>query len=180
MSYCLYVELTDKSAIHWFSAEMLVAYQFCKCGYVVGVPLSPCEYDLMIDTKKGIVRVQVKKALFREQRLRPQGLGDRAHWEVHLTRRGHRMANGDRQHKRISDEEFDYLAVVCQEDAIYIIPKDKLKSQDDGLLLRLFHIKAPVESLDGRADSIKAGLRWEAYKNKFCMNGENYEQEAIG
>ena len=166
MVYCPYVELTDKPIGHWFSAEMLVAYQFALENYKVSVPLSPCEYDLVIDTGKRLIKIQVKKANFREQRMRKQGLGDRDHWMVDLTK--HKRRNGGMYHRRIESEEFDYLAAVCNGTSVYVIPKEKLESSQPGVLLRVFHIKEPLQS--GRADSMKAGERWQEYRNKFKVD----------
>ena len=167
MVYCPFLELTDKPASHWFSAEMLVAYQFCLQDYKVCVPLSPCEYDLVIDTGCKLLKIQVKKAAFRKQRTRPQGLGDRDHWSVDLTKRK-RMRGGNIYHKRINTDEFDYLAVVCNGSSVYVIPREKLLSGQPDVMLRLIHIKEPLAS--GRADSIKAGERWQEYRNNFKVD----------
>jgi hypothetical protein len=166
MVYCPFVELTDKPVGHWFSAEMLVAYQFTLEDYKVSVPLSPCEYDLVIDTGQRLIKIQVKKAAFRKQRTRPQGLGDRDHWSVDLTKRKGR--GNAKYHKRINTDEFDYLAAVCNGSSVYIIPKEKLVSEQPGLMLKLIHIKEPLAS--GRADSIKAGERWQEYRNNFKVD----------
>jgi len=160
------MELTDKPVTHWFSAEMLVAYQFCLEDYKVSVPLSPCEYDLVIDTGKRLIKIQVKKAMFRKQRMREHGLGDRDHWLVDLTKG--KKKNGHMSHKRIEFEEFDYLAAVCDGSSVYVIPRHNLESSREGLLLRVIHIKEPLAS--GRADSMKAGERWQEYRNNFKVD----------
>jgi hypothetical protein len=161
------MEITRRLAINWFSSEMLVAYQFCKVGYTLCVPLTPRPYDLLVDTGRQIVRVQVKRARFEGQRKRPQGLGDRDHWAVELDGR---KTNGrsPKLHVAKDLDAYDYLAAVCLEDLIYVIPVSRLKSAEPGKMLRLIQIKPPVGT-DGRDDSKMAGLRWEPFKNKFTL-----------
>lgn len=168
MWYCPHVELTDKPVNHWFSAEMLVAYHFCLQDYRVSVPLSPCEYDLVVDTGIAIKRIQIKKAAFRKQRVRKHGLGDRDHWAVDLTKRRRILGgSGKLYHKRIAAKEFDYLAVVCDGTAVYLIPIEKLHAEEKGLLLRMIQIKDSV--VEGRLDSMRAGERWKPYRNNFSL-----------
>lgn len=162
------MEITKRLALNWFSSEMLVAYQFCKVGYTFGVPLTPCPYDLLIDTGRRVERIQVKRARFEGQRKRLQGLGDRDHWAVELEGRKSN-GNGPKIHIQKDRSAYDYLAAVCQEDLVYIIPVARLLLPTDPTkLLRMIQIKPPVDA-DGRDDSRIAGLRWEPFKNKFTL-----------
>lgn len=152
----------------------MVAFQFCKQDYVVGVPLSPCEYDLLVDTGKKVWKIQVKKAKFIEQRVRPQGKGDRAHWELMLTKKKRSARkDGVTGHVRIAVSEFDLLAVVCDETRIYMIPSYLLASANyPGQMIRIVHFKPPIEHGYGRADSVQAGERWEPYRNNFVLDNQ--------
>lgn len=164
------MEITDKPQMCWFSSEMLAAYQFCRQSYLVSVPLSPCPYDLLIDNGQKVLKIQVKRAKYVKQRMRKLGLGDRDHWELQLTRKTRRKRKaGTTGHERINLNAFDYLVVVCHENLIYVIPAKELESGEyPGQMLRIIHFKPPIEG-DGRADSIKAGQRWEPFKNNFVL-----------
>src|SRR5882724_11265317 len=156
MIYCHPVAELDKNRAKWFSAEMLIAYECARRGLVVSVPLAPCPYDILVDTGCLIKRIQVKRAKFKLKQGGMNSRRDREHYWVDLTKhsRGH-------DHRRIPANSFDFLAAVCEPDLIYLIPHDKLIAED-GRMLRGIGIKMPTE---GRLDSIKAGQRWEAYRN---------------
>ena len=99
-------------------AELLVAYRFAEAGRVVCWPLIACPYDLVVDGGDGLFRVQVKVGNRRAEENR--------YW-VHL----------DKARKRkplVSD--FDYLAIVCETNAVYVIPSGALVASRDatGLL----------------------------------------------
>jgi len=112
--------------------------------------------DILVDTGCLIKRIQVKRAKFKLKQGGMNSRRDREHYWVDLTKhsRGH-------DHRRIPANSFDFLAAVCEPDLIYLIPHDKLIAED-GRMLRGIGIKMPTE---GRLDSIKAGQRWEAYRN---------------
>jgi len=156
--------MLDKQRGYWHSAELLTAARMAEAGFVVSVPLIPVRYDLIGDRDGCIVRVQVKRAKWREQRTKPTGRGDRACWSVVLTRRRDK-AGSKRLHERLAVKDFDYLAVMCTFQDVYFIPSGALTG-DDGVLLRTLQIKPPDAS-NKRADATQAGQRWESYRNRF-------------
>jgi hypothetical protein len=155
--------MLDKARGYWHSAELLTAARLEEAGFIVSVPLVPVRYDLLADYEGRIVRVQVKRAKWRNQRVKPQGLGDRACWALSFTRH-----SSGRKHGRLSDAEFDYLAVMCNFENIYFIPAAVLTAED-GNMIRTIQIKPPGEDIT-RADAQVAGERWEPYRNNFSLS----------
>ena len=152
-----------------FPEEMYVGYLFSKQGKNVSFPLVSCAYDLIVDDKGSLYRVQVKKAWWAEQRRRPKGLGGRAGWVVELGR--NRKREGGR--KRYMANEFDFLSVVCGDD-VYNIPSSKISNSETGFVLRVLEIKPEVPD-GGRKDSIEAAQRWLPWKNNFSLSKPNVE-----
>lgn len=152
--------MLDKARGYWHSAELLTAARLEEAGFIVSVPLVPVRYDLLADYEGRIVRVQVKRAKWRPQNMKPQGKGDRACWALTFTRH-----SGGRKHSRFTDVEFDYLAVMCTFEDIYFIPVSVLTAED-GAMMRSILIKPP-DLTNTRADAKVSGERWEPYRNKF-------------
>lgn len=152
--------MLDKARGYWHSAELLTAARLVEAGFIVSVPLVPVRYDLLADYEGRIVRVQVKRAKWRPQNMKPQGKGDRACWAVSFTRHTRRKA-----HHRFTDKEFDYIAVMCTFQDIYFIPANVLTAEN-GAMVRAILIK-PTDPTNTRADAKESGERWEPYRNKF-------------
>ena len=155
--------MLDKSRGYWHSAELLTAARLEEAGFIVSVPLVPVRYDLLADYEGKIVRVQVKRAKWRRQRMKPKGLGDRACWGLNLMRHD---GNGNRS--KPSGSEFDYLAVMCNFENIYFIPASVLAGED-GELIRVIQIKPP-DPTNTRTDAKVSGERWEPYRNNFTLS----------
>lgn len=147
----------------WFSTELLVAQRFAKVGYIVSHPLVTCAYDFVVDTGTTLYRIQVKKAKYVTQRMKPQGKGDRAHYGITLDR--HRQKSSIK-HKPFGRGEFDYLCAVCEDDRVYVIPVSELCSDNAENVTKTLRIKT-LDECPNRADAKAAGERWEPYRNKF-------------
>jgi len=157
--------MLDRNRGYWHSAELLTAARMAEAGWVVSVPLIPVRYDLIGDYAGRLIRVQVKRAKWRTQRMKPAGKGDRACWTVTMTK--HRGRPGkDRYHERITPEECDYLAVMCTPEDIYFIPIATIVNPDTGGVIKCFQIKPP-DPENGRADAKTSGDRYEPYRNNF-------------
>lgn len=101
-------------------AELLVAYRFFEAGRLVSWPLTPCAYDLVVDSGDRLWRVQVKQA-FRS--------ADRNAWTVRLTKRN---TKGD---KVVACQDLDLVVVVTTADVAYVIPVPACASPTDGRYL---------------------------------------------
>lgn len=157
--------MPDKSLIPWASCELLVAFKFAERGAAISIPLTPQPYDLVVDTGEQpprLYRVQVKKSHYVPPRVRAKGRGDRECHRVLLIRR----SSQTRQHRRLQAHEFDYLAVVCNPETIYIIPVATLQ-REAGDFLR--HIEFKGEPENDRQDSARAASRWAQYLNNFAL-----------
>jgi hypothetical protein len=99
-------------------ADLVVAYRFIEAGRLVAWPLVPCAYDLVVDGGSQVSRVRVKRAMFSEQ--------DSQHGAAYRVRLTRRKGKGPDQPIALTD--FDYLAVVCQPERIYVIPVEALRA----------------------------------------------------
>jgi hypothetical protein len=87
------------------AGSLLAAAWFALCGHDVSWPLEPSRYDLLVNTDKGIRRVQVKTTTVR--------VGDT--WKVYLsTSRGERKA--------YDPDEIDDFFVIDGDLNYYLIP----------------------------------------------------------
>ena len=155
--------MLDKVRGYWHSAELLTAARMAEAGMIVSVPLVPARYDLIGDYGGRLIRVQVKRAKWKPQRVTEIGKRDRACWSFNLTR--HRGKG--KQHDPIEDCEFDYISVMCTQEDIYFIPVQVLFSERlNGKLRKIIQIKPP-DPTSTRADAKESGERWEPYRNKF-------------
>jgi hypothetical protein len=155
----------DKCSLPWASCELLVAFKLAEQGYAISTPLQPQPYDLVVDTGEvpaRLLRVQVKKASLRPQRMRRNGKGDRSCYRIALVR--HRAG---RQKLRLRVHMFDYLVVVCTPVHIYVVPTAVLQRHDSGELVE--HLEFKPQATNGREDSALAGLRWLPYLNQFTL-----------
>lgn len=163
--------LTDNDRPSWPTCELLAGLRFTALGYAVSLPITPQTYDLVVDvgeTPARLLRVQVKRAKYRAARARKLGVGDRACYEVQLTRKAFRSGKAPRGNRRMAATEFDYLVAVCEWDQVYVIPTKALESPEKpGIVLRAVRIKPPA--MNRRVDSLKAGARWETYLNQFTL-----------
>lgn len=150
------------------SAELQVAAAFAREGAIPCVPLRPARFDLIVEQRGHLFRVQTKRAQWEEARQNARGYHDRAHWRVGLTRRRLPASHPDCFYRA---DEFDFLAVVCEIDRIYVLPTDLLRSPTDPAhLMRTLHIK-PFEGTDARYDAWLGAARWEPYRNRFDLLG---------
>ena len=102
--------------------------------------------------------MQVKRALKRAQRVKPQGLGDREHYALKPKKQS------KARNRRFEVASFDYMCVVCARDLIYVIPSGFLESKTQpGMLILEVLIKPETEST--RKDSQAATNRWLPFKN---------------
>lgn len=154
--------MLDKQRGYWHSAELLTAAKMAEAGMVVSVPLIPVRYDLIGDYAGKLIRVQVKRAKWREQRLKPTGKGDRACWSVTLTRH-----SAGTEHKHLLPTEFDYVSIMCTPQDIYFVPVSALLGPD-GTLIKGLQIKPP-DLTNTRADATTSGERYEPYRNRFVL-----------
>jgi hypothetical protein len=113
--------MLDPSRQRGALAELLVAYRFLESGRLVSWPLTPCAYDLVVDTGDRLVRVQVKQAHEHQGADRHFG-----HWIARLTKR--RTGGRDRA---LAAADVDYIAVVCRPEEVYVIPAPVCTSQQD-------------------------------------------------
>lgn len=160
--------MLDKVRGYWHSAELLTAARMAEAGMIVSVPLVPARYDLIGDYAGRLVRVQVKRAKWRQQRVTEVGKRDRAGWVCNLTR--HRGKG--KSHDPLEDCEFDYLSVMCTQEDIYFIPVSALFSDHmEGKLKKVIQIKPP-DAGNNRADAKESGERWEPYRNRFELKND--------
>lgn len=104
--------------VNGIASELAAAAWFVEQGWIVSRPLSDFyEYDLVIDDKKAIRRVQVKTA----------------YWDTSKKRflvscvTSHIRGNHRRTNKKYANNSFDILcAVEKATNAVYVIPKSQV------------------------------------------------------
>ena len=92
------------------AGSMLAASWFTMCGYEVIWPLEPCRYDLVVDPRAAVLRVQVKT-----MRRRAEG------WQVQLTTSGH-PTGGNHARTFYDPDEIDSFFVIDADLNYYLIP----------------------------------------------------------
>lgn len=148
-------------------AELLVAAGFAHVGAIPCVPLRPCRFDLIVELRKQVFRVQVKRGQWEEARRNRRGYHDRAHWYTPLASGTLRAGNL----RGYTTADFDFLALVCAPDRVYVIPVELLRSpQSPDRLVRILHVK-PLEGAERRLDAWRGAARWEPYRNRFDVLG---------
>ncbi len=146
---------------------MLVALKFTQEGYISSFPLSPCGYDLVVDTGVEMFRVQVKQAQWEKARkARPGKSGaDRAGWFVDLKKK--QKVEGKVKSLARPVNHFDVLVVVCEPETVYVIPETLLRVNDATLLGQVkIRPELPETNKGGRQSSV---LRWQPYLNQFRL-----------
>lgn len=152
----------------WHAAELLVAYYLADAGFCVSFPMIPAPYDLIADDGNGLVRIQVKRAVLKPQRVAKQGKRDRPRYVVDLA--------GSKALRFVRD--FDWLCVVTGKDDVYVIPVSYAESPVvPGKLVGTLVIKP--EASNGRKDSLEAGQRWENFKNNWGALLSYKQTEAV-
>jgi hypothetical protein len=119
-------------------AESAFAFHAARLGLGVSRPLAEGErYDLILDTRPGLIRVQCK-------------WGVRTRQVVAASLRSHRLTSSGRVMTTYSRDEVDAIGIYCDElDSCYLVPIEVVAGRR-GLYLRL----APSRN------NQKTGINW--------------------
>lgn len=98
---------------------------FLDRGYNVSIPLEPAEYDLVAESDRGLVRVQVKTTRHRAKNNRHQVSIRRKLYDTDAT------ANALGKYRRIpyTAEQIDYFFIHTGSDQQYLIPIESTNGQ---------------------------------------------------
>lgn len=110
---------TEKRQLHRVAIARAILW-FSERQYAVSLPLEPQQYDLIVDSDGGLLRVQVKSTTRRE---RSGG------WLVATCRKAYdgslaSNAGGRRRAKSYSDSEIDQFFVVTGSGDLYLLPRE--------------------------------------------------------
>lgn len=109
----------DVKLLHKAACAHATAW-FMERGYAVCVPVEPAPYDLVVDSDKGLVKVQVKSTVSKDRTGR---------WLVRISRMAYERgakanANGARVKCAYATGEIDYFFIVTAANDYYLIPLD--------------------------------------------------------
>lgn len=99
------------------AATALASAWFLGRGYMVSWPAEPALYDLIAESDRGLVRVQVKSTRSRDKK---------GQWIAGISRQVYdaavRSANGARSRHPYSAEDLDFFFVVTASNEMYLLP----------------------------------------------------------
>lgn len=94
---------------------------FLERGHIPSIPVEPTRYDLIVESKTGLQRVQVKTTAMRDRK----GTGP---WVVYTSRSAYDRnlpirSDGKRSRVAYTEEEVDFFFVVTEAGDKYLIPR---------------------------------------------------------
>jgi PD-(D/E)XK endonuclease len=95
-----------------FAALGEAASWFLRRGYTASVPLTPAQYDLVVESDDGFQRVQIKTTTHKDRYGR---------WSVRVSRMEY-VASADRRRRAYRPDEVDLFFIVAGDDSVYLIP----------------------------------------------------------